>query len=262
MGILIVVAALVAIAGWWLGTALVLALDRMPRGSYRWSLSGAALLLCLALFASGWAAGQDGLTGHYAGFVAALTIWGCLELAFLTGLVTGPRRHACPAGCGGWKHFGHGVAAILHHELLLAATCGILVWLHWAEPNKTGLEAFLVLWFMRHSAKLNLFLGVPNHSADFLPEHLRYLTTFFRNRPVNLLFPVSVTAGTLAAVAYLASALSGDLAPGPTAGDALVGMLLLLAVLEHWMMILPLRAEALWAVRPLEAPVRPVQAPP
>ena len=39
-------------------------------------------------------------------------------------------------------------------------------------------------------------------------------------------------------------------------------VLLLLAVLEHWMMILPLRAEALWAVRPLEAPVRPVQAPP
>ncbi|MGA0000916.1 MAG: DUF3623 family protein, partial [Steroidobacteraceae bacterium] len=70
------------------------------------------------------------------------------------------------------------------------------------------------------------------------------------------------TAGTRAAVAYLVSALSGDLAPGPTAGDALVGMLLLLAVLEHWMMILPLRAEALWAVRPLEAPVRPVQAPP
>ncbi len=261
MGILILIASLVAIAGWWLGTALVLALDRMPRGSYRWSLSGAAVVLVIALFVSGWAAGNGSLTAHYTGFLAALTAWGCLELAFLTGLVTGPRRHACPAGCGGWPHFRHGVAAILHHEMLLAAACAILLWLHWGEPNTTGLEAFLVLWFMRHSAKLNLFLGVPNHSAEFLPEHLRYLTTFFRHRPVNLLFPVSVTAGTLAAVAFLASALSGELAPGPAAGDALVGVLLLLAVLEHWMMILPLRAETLWAVRPLAAPVRPVQAP-
>lgn len=261
MGMLIIMAALVAITGWWLGTALVLALDRMPRRSYRWSLSAAAVLFALALVASGWSAGNQGLAGHYLGFLAALVAWGCLELAFLTGLVTGPRRHACPVGCGGWNHFRHGVAAIIHHELLLAATCGALAWLFWGEPNTTGLEAFLALWFMRHSAKLNLFLGVPNHHADFLPEHLRYLTTFFRHRPVNLLFPVSVTLGTLAAVAYLASAVSGELAQGPAAGHALVGVLLLLGVLEHWMMILPLRAEVLWAVRPLEAPVRPVQAP-
>ena len=29
------------------------------------------------------------------------------------------------------------------------------------------------------SAKLNVFLGVPNLNEEFLPEHLRYLQSFF-----------------------------------------------------------------------------------
>ena len=33
---------------------------------------------------------------------------------------------------------------------------------------------------MRQSAKLNLFLGVRNLGVEFLPQHLRYLQSFFR----------------------------------------------------------------------------------
>ena len=40
-----------------------------------------------------------------------------------------------------------------------------------------------------------MFLGVPNLTEEFLPEHLHYLKSFLSRKPMNLLFPVSVTAG-------------------------------------------------------------------
>ena len=48
-------------------------------------------------------------------------------------------------------------------------------------------------------AKLNLFLGVPNLSVEFLPPHLGYLASYFSNKPMNLLFPASVTLASGAA---------------------------------------------------------------
>ena len=46
--------------------------------------------------------------------------------------------------------------------------------------NQVGLWTFVILWAMRQSAKLNVFLGVRNLSEEFLPEHLRYLETSLR----------------------------------------------------------------------------------
>jgi len=105
---------------------------------------------------------------------------------------------------------------------------------------------FLLLWVMRLSAKLNLFLGVSNHGEELLPGRLRYLATYFGRRSMNLLFPVAVTAATtLAALLWLHAA-----APGASAHDsvalALVAAMLTLAVVEHWFMVLPLQGTALW----------------
>jgi putative photosynthetic complex assembly protein 2 len=43
------------------------------------------------------------------------------------------------------------------------------------QPNQVGTGTFAVLWVMRISAKLNLFLGVRNLSEELLPPHLAYL---------------------------------------------------------------------------------------
>ena len=108
--------------------------------------------------------------------------WGWQEVFFLTGAITGPRRHACAADCSGWRHFRHGVQAILHHELSLLVAGAVLVAIGWNAPNPVGMWTYLVLWGMRQSAKLNLFLGVRNLGVEFLPQHLRYLQSFFRRR--------------------------------------------------------------------------------
>jgi putative photosynthetic complex assembly protein 2 len=99
---------------------------------------------------------------------------------------------------------------------------------------------------MRISAKLNLFLGVRNTGEEFLPGHLHYLKSFFRRRRMNLLFPISVTAPTVLATLMVESALDPGTPPAAATGLLLVAALLGLAIVEHWMMVLPVRVSALW----------------
>jgi putative photosynthetic complex assembly protein 2 len=99
---------------------------------------------------------------------------------------------------------------------------------------------------MRLSAKLNLFLGVRNLNERFLPEHLRYLQSYFTRRKMNLLFPVSIAASSVLATLVWRGALAGYVGAFEATGLTFVGTLLTLAILEHWLMVLPLPAEVLW----------------
>ena len=81
---------------------------------------------------------------------------------------------------------------------------------------------YLVLWGMRQSAKLNLFLGVRNLGVEFLPQHLRYLQSFFRRRAMNALFPLSIVAATLLVVLLARRTLHPEALPFETAGYALL----------------------------------------
>jgi putative photosynthetic complex assembly protein 2 len=143
------------------------------------------------------------------------------------------------------RHFRHAIEAILWHELAIVAGALLVALATRGGSNRVGLLAFLVLWGMRESAKLNLFLGVRNLGEAFLPERLRYLLSFFRRRPMNLLFPVSVTVGSWLAVEFAGRALDATSAFAVT-GQAMLATLCALAMLEHWLMVLPLPADALW----------------
>jgi putative photosynthetic complex assembly protein 2 len=167
-------------------------------------------------------------------------------MAFLMGFVTGPRKQGCPAGCSGWRHFGHAAETLLHHELAIAASAVAVVLLTWNAPNQLGAWTFLALWGMRLSTKLNVFLGVPNLSEEFLPEHLQYLKHFFTKKPMNPLFPVSITLATLVTVLAVQRAAA---ATGPFEATAFtfLATLLALAVIEHWFLVLPLPSATLWS---------------
>jgi putative photosynthetic complex assembly protein 2 len=112
--------------------------------------------------------------------------------------------------------------------------------------NQFGLWTFVVLWWMHQSARLNVFLGVSNLNAEFLPEHLTHLRSFFRQAPMNLLFPVSVTASTICAVfmAQKVAAVSDD--PYQLTGYVLLATMMILAILEHWFLVLPVSATRIW----------------
>jgi putative photosynthetic complex assembly protein 2 len=104
----------------------------------------------------------------------------------------------------------------------------------------------MILWIMRQSAKLNVFLGVRNLNEGFLPSHLKYLQTYFTKRAMNRLFPVSVIVSTVvAAMIWQAAAATGITAFEATA-LTFAATLLTLAVMEHWFMVLPLPFEVMW----------------
>lgn len=136
---------------------------------------------------------------------------------------------------------------ILFHELAIAAIAALVVGLTWGDANQVGTWTFMILWLMRLSAKLDVYLGVPNPAEELLPDHLRYLATYFRRRPMNLLFPVSVTVPTAIVILVLDHALAAETMAAEAVGLTFLAALLVLAIVEHWFLVLPLPATALWS---------------
>ena len=241
---------LFALLAWWFSTGAILYLDGLPRRTFRWTMFAITLALIPGFY--GLVTSSQATTGGaaYAGFASALILWAWLELSLLTGLVTGPRREACPRDCaeicGGFRHFVHAVQAILYHEIAVIAFAGASVALTWGQPNQSGTWTILLLWAMRLSAKLNLHFGVPNLSEEVLPPHLAYLGSYLRRRSMNLLFPISVTVSTAVLALLLVSADRAVPGSAEATGLLLVASLMLLAILEHWFMVLPIQAAALW----------------
>ncbi len=239
-------AALFAVFIWWFSTGIVLLLNRMSRSAVRWSLGLSTLLSAAALVALAHTAQQTTVASVYCAFTCALLVWGWNELTFLTGWITGPRTTAIAADLPEGQRFVQAVRAILWHELGILAVGLVMVAITWNAPNQIGTWTFMVLWAMRISAKLNLFFGVRNLSEQFLPPHLAYLESFFRRKPINLFFPFAVAAASIVLTLVVKRALDPSLDEAQATGLALVGSLLALAILEHWLLILPIDATALW----------------
>lgn len=237
---------LFAIFVWWFATGIVLLLDGLPRTTFRWSHLLSTLLALGAFVGLAHTAQQTTPAGAFCAFTCALLVWGWHELSFLTGWVTGPRQRAADPGVRGWPRFVQAVAAILWHELAILASGALIAAITWDAANTVGMATFAVLWVMRISAKLNVFLGVRNLSIEFLPPHLAYLASFFRKRAMNLLFPLSVTASTAVAAWMVLEALAAPPGGAYATGQMLVVTLLVLAILEHWLMVLPFNPTALW----------------
>lgn len=224
---------------WFFSTGVILWLNRLPRETHQGAIVAATPLAGAAVCALIVSGGDTGAAAHYLAFTAALVIWGWHEMSFLMGFVNGPRRTPCPPGVRGWRRFLVSAETVIHHELALAATLIAMTALAWDQPNQTGVLTFAILFAMRLSAKLNIFLGVANLSDDMMPSHLAYLRSYFRVARLNWLYPLSL-GGCIALALWLV--------PGITtsAGAALLFALVLLGLLEHLFMMISFRDSALW----------------
>jgi len=231
---------------WWFSTGAIIWLDGLPRRTFRWSLLGASVLFAGSLVGIQVDAGAGTLPAAYRAFTFGLLAWAWHEITFYMGWLTGPRQVRCEENCSGWAHFGHAIQASLWHELAILCSACAIAWLCHGQPNQIALWTFLTLWVMHQSAKLNVFLGVRNLNAHFLPEHLDFLRGFLRSRPMNLLFPFSITVSTvgLLLLGLQAAALPAD--SFSRTGMLLVASVLALGILEHWFLVLPLPFAALW----------------
>ena len=240
------IAALFALFAWWFSTGAILMAVRFADRSgarARRRLTFAALpVLALGIWGYERTLGQP---APYGAFLSVLAIWGWIELSFLTGTITGPNRHECPRDVAEWERFVRAWGTVAYHEMLLTAVL-ILIWFYGeGAANTVGLWTFTVLYFARISAKLNLYFGVPRINTEFLPRTLSHLASHFRIAKLNWVFPISITALSFATACWL-----DRLALAPTdlaaTGFALLSAITALALLEHWLMVLPVPDAKLW----------------
>jgi putative photosynthetic complex assembly protein 2 len=207
---------------WWLGTGVILWLDRLPARSFRFSLAGWTVLLALSFWGVAQSMQEVSVFNAYLAFGSVIVMWGWHELAFLTGWITGPRKTPLDAGSTGWPRFVQSVQVMLYHELALLANFAVLWWMQEGQHNHVAICTFALLWCMRLSAKLNLFFGVPQNGAFVLS--------------------MGVAMGTWFWLVWLAQ--QGAVAI--TTGWVMLATLLGLAIVEHIIMIFPWPLERLW----------------
>jgi putative photosynthetic complex assembly protein 2 len=221
---------------WAASTALIFFLDSLPQRTFKWSMTAATLLLALSFYGI-WTWRNDTSTfAILASFTASMLVWGWMEMSLYMGYVTGPRKQHCEHGCHGAKHFGHAVSVNLWHELAIIAGAATL----WSLDNQMALWTYVMLWLMHLSARLNVFLGVRNVSAEFVPEHMAVLRSFLRKKNMNPLFPISCVA--LAALTIWLAFNSGSQSLPYT----IAATLAVIGLLEHVLLMLPLPVEKLW----------------
>ena len=243
----IALAMIAALFIWWASTVLIIYLDGLKPHTFKYSFAGASVVMGVSLWGLHATAPDTTLAGAYWAFIAGLFAWGWQEVSFYMGIVTGPRKTPCPEDCRGWKHFGHAIQTSLWHELAIIASAIVVVALTWGQPNQIGTWTFMILWWMHQSAKLNVFLGVRNLNEEFLPEHLTFLKGFLNKRAMNLLFPFSVTISTVITVIVAQKAFTADASAFEQAGYSFLTAMMALAILEHWMLVLPMPTATLWS---------------
>jgi putative photosynthetic complex assembly protein 2 len=234
---------------WWASTGVILwrvrRADRKGAEAHLASTVFGLPLLALGLTLAVQTRDNVSTADVYGAFVAALAIWGWIELAFLSGIVTGPVTTPCPPGLPLGLRFWRATGTILWHELALVAGLLVLDWIVEAHANHIALWVFGVLFFARVSAKLNLFFGVPRIHTEFLPGTLSHLASYFRLAPMNAVFPLSVTGLAFASACFIERAVAAG-AGAERTGFVLLATLTLLALLEHWFMVLPVPDQKLW----------------
>ena len=234
---------------WWFSTGILLwrvrHADNTGRDAHSWSVILGLPMLLAGILGLHFSLDTTSIYGTYTAFLSALAIWGWIELAFLSGAITGPNQSICPANATWDDRLLRAIGTIAYHEALLILTLAVVTYLSFGTPNPFAALTFAVLFFARLSAKLNLFFGVPRINVEFLPRPLAHLASHFRLSPMNAFFPVAATALTIAAGYWLDRAASAP-TDGHQIGYVLLAALTLLALLEHWFMVLPLPDQKLW----------------
>lgn len=242
------IALLLATGIWWLSTGLVLV---MVHWSIRKRLTSWQLLaIASAVWVSGvlllfYGSTRQTPLGSYAGFLGALLVWAWHETTFLTGIVTGRNKGTCPPGLTGFARFVSAWKAVCDHEIALLVT-GVFLWVALSDaPNTFGLATFGLLWGMRISVKLLIFLGARYAISGLMPPRIAYLKTYFNTVKTTRFFPVmlAIALGMFIVLVMGAMDARSDYA---VVGHMLLAAFMALAIIEHLILVLPISDTALW----------------
>lgn len=159
--------------GWFSTGAILWRVRRADLGGpddHLWSVLLGLPLLVFGVMVLHASVDDASVRGVYLVFLSALAILGWIELAFLSGVITGPNRSTCPPGLPLGQRFMRATGTVIWHELRLLAGLLMIAPMSFGTANEFGLWTFGVLFFARISAKFNLFFGVPRIHTEFLPR--------------------------------------------------------------------------------------------
>lgn len=251
---------------WWFSTGAVLILVGLSSRQSNWAKLGTVVLFVASLAGLATSSQVASAAGAYCVFTCAILLWGAVEISLLSGWITGSRPEACPAGCGPLDRMWFALQAIAYHEFVLIVTAALVFAVSLDAPNQLGWWTFAALLVLRQSAKINLFLGVRTLNDELLPAQVEFLRSYFARKPINALFPFSVTLSTAAAAGLAVSAGRADSAFDALC-YALIAALVALGALEHWFMVLPVPVVDIWRwsarseTSPAQAPSEPILRP-
>lgn len=241
-------AVVLVVLAWWLSTGLILwrvrRADQVGPPAHLNSVTLTAPVFALGLYGV-WATAQDASAmSIYLGFASALALWGWIEMAFLSGVLTGPNRANSPPGLPLTRRFRLAFLAIAWHEAaLLAVMLGLWVALAGA-PNQIASATFAILLGARSMAKINLFLGVPRINLQFIPGPISHLKSHFRRAPAGPFMAFSLGVLLLVFALLIKTALSN---PDSALVYTVLASLTALAIIEHLFMVMPIPDAKLWA---------------
>jgi putative photosynthetic complex assembly protein 2 len=242
-------ASLIAVFAWWFFTGAILLVVRRADATDQVA-HGRNVFFSVPLFALGfaglWISSLEMTVGNaYLAFISTLLIWGWIELAFLSGIITGPERRACPQTLTGYPRFARAWDTISHHEMLLVGALLAVALITAHAENTVGFWTYIILFVARVSAKLNLFFGVPRINTEFVPTPLDHIKSYFRQGPITMAFPIGVTFLSVTAVCFAERLITAE-TQATMVGFSLLTALAFLAAIEHWLMVVPLPDAKLW----------------
>jgi putative photosynthetic complex assembly protein 2 len=244
----IVIAAAYTAFVWWFCTGVIFYLDGLHKRTYWVSLGAATFVAACAIIGVIASSRIETVPSAYVAFTCAVLVWGWQEMFFLMGVLAGPSKAPLPEGVSESTRFKLAARSVIHHELALLGVGILLLLLTWRSPNQVGGATYLLLWLMRLSAKLNLFVGVRNTYAHLLPAHIAYLGSFFRQRrAVSAFFVVSTAFATALTTSLWLFVIYGTSQFFSQTGASLIASLMTLAVIEHLFLVLPIPMERLWS---------------
>lgn len=219
------------IAFWWVATGIIIAMQHS--GATR--LAGlliATLLAVVGVAEMRIARDDTTATGIRRSFLGGAMLWAWVSAAFYGGYLTGVHPTGAVPAAPSWGAVLPAIGATLANDAatLLLILAGLVV--EYDARNRTGLWALTVFWGVQQVAKLNVFFGVENPAANFLPPHLAYLSNFF-GPPRNSPFLFVSIAGTALLTAYVLWQARPSQPEGRREAAAIYGTILGLAVLEY-----------------------------
>ena len=169
---------LAVVGFWWLVTGVIVALQRNEWTKLvAWFIStGVAIWATYVIHAE-----RELRTPSSARrtFLASTAIWMWINVGLYGGWIVGPSHPASVAGEPTLLRATEAITSLLWHELLCVLLLVVSWWHVRRSPNRLSFVALLTYWGVLQLAKLNIFLGVANPGARFLPPHLQFLLSYY-----------------------------------------------------------------------------------